>query len=171
MSSLWVLSLFLLFLFQLWRLFRLWRLKISEKNQPEPIRCFKFANDGHAQWAALYDLFVSPDGKHTIELACQGQPPHGDFYSLVRIDGIDFPGYAWDCFFGFSPCSQFAVFSWMPRLIERRTVVVELGTRRYFILPEYIYEFFIDWPHIIEVDRLSSGKRYSFSGQELWQSF
>jgi len=87
----------------------------------------QFTTDGMSQPAGMGDfLLLSPDGTHQIEIIYEGEPPHGDSYHRVVIDGVVFPGYAWGCNFAFSQSSTLAVFSWMSKLLERRTVVVDL---------------------------------------------
>ncbi len=128
--------------------------------------------DGSSQPAGMDDFMLcSPDGVHRIEIIYAGEPPHGDSYHRVVIDGITFPGYAWGCNFAFSPSSNFAAFSWMAELFERRTVVVDVVGRKYFLLPEYIYNFRFPWPRIVGIGSLSSHKEYSFTGAEQWVAY
>lgn len=113
-------------------------------------------------------LLISPDKEHEIELLYEGEPPHGDSYHLVAIDGNPYPGYAWGCMFGFSLCSRYFSFSAMPTKYERRTAVVDLSTKRHYLLPEYIYQFRLDWPVITGDGPISSGLIYKFDGRENW---
>jgi hypothetical protein len=55
----------------------------------------------------------------------------------------------------------------MAKLVERRTVVVDLQDRRRFVLPEYIYDFRGAWPSITG-KKTAAGKEYTFSGREDW---
>jgi hypothetical protein len=131
-----------------------------------------FTAEGVSQSVGMGDfLLLSPDGTHQIEIIYEGEPPHGDSYHRVVIDGTVFPGYAWGCNFAFSQTSNFAVFSWMSKLLERRTVVVDLEGRKYFPLPEYIYDFCIQWPSIVGVGKLASGKQFTFTGSEQWSAY
>lgn len=132
----------------------------------------QFTEENSLQWAGMGDYeLISLDGRHSIEIKYDGEPPHGDSYHLVRIDGAAFPGYAWGCLFGFSACSRFAIFSWMSKLCDRRTVVIDMKGKCCFVLPEYIYQFSIDWPSIKGEGQLSVGKQYVFTGQEQWHPY
>jgi hypothetical protein len=132
----------------------------------------EFSEDQLCQWAGMGDfVLVSPDRKHSVELMYEGEPPHGDSYHRVAINGHVFPGYAWGCWFGFSPCSRFLAFSAMPTKFERHTMVVDLLDRRYFVLPTYIYQFRICWPEIIGEGRISEGRSYQFGGNEQWLAY
>jgi len=132
----------------------------------------QFAANGRSKPAGMGDfLLVSPDGAHQIELVYEGEPPHGDSYHRVVVNGAAFPGYAWGCNFAFCPSSSHAVFSWMSKLVERRTVVVDLAGRRYFSLPDYIYDFRFQWPTVVGEGKLASGKQYTFNGAEQWVAY
>jgi len=130
-----------------------------------------FADDGQCQWAGMgnYKL-ISPNGRHSIDLVYEGEPPHGDSYHKAVIDGRPFPGLVWGCLFAFSSCSRYVAFSWMPETIQRYTMVVDLENRLHFVLPSYIYEFQIAWPSIIGKG-LSAGATYTFDGREGWLVF
>jgi hypothetical protein len=132
----------------------------------------QFTDDGSSKWAGMGDyILVSPNQAHRIELIYAGEPPHGDSFHHGKINGTAFPGYLWGCMFAFSSCSRYAVFSWMLKLYDRQTVVVDIQTKRYFVLPEYLYDFNVHWPSIIGIGKLWSSKQYSFSGHEHWFSY
>lgn len=137
----------------------------------EPQR-IQFTEAKLCQWVGMGDFsLVSPDGKHIVELICEGEPPHGDSYHKVTIDGRAYPGYAWGCMFAFSACSRYLAFSAMPTKFERHTVVVDLDAQRHFVLPAYIYQFSIRWPSIAGEGKLSEGKGYRFGGNERWLAY
>ena len=136
---------------------------------PEIIR---FGPDGRARWAGMGDfVLVSPDQAHRVELIYAGEPPHGDSYHRASIDGVAFPGEVWGGLFAFSACSRHLVFSWMSKRFERRTVVVDLQDRRYFVLPGYIDQFSVRWPAVVGEGKLSAGQEYTFDGGEHWLSY
>jgi hypothetical protein len=116
-------------------------------------------------------ILVSPNNSHRVELLYEGEPPHGDSYHRGAIDGRPFPGLLWGGQFGFSTCSRYFVFSWMPKPFERQTVVVDLIEHAYFALPEYIYYFKVCWPSIIGEEEHSAGKQYTFGGNETWLAY
>lgn len=129
----------------------------------------EFTSDARHKPIGMGDfILVSPDAKHEIELLYEGEPPHGDSYHLVSIDGMRYPGYVWGCMFGFSSCSRYFVFSAMPTKYERRTAAVDLTTMSYFLLPQYIYQFNLDWPKVAGEGPISSGVSYVFDGKEAW---
>jgi hypothetical protein len=83
-------------------------------------------------------LLCTPDGRHEIELLYAGEPPHGDSYHTIKIDGDTFPGFAWGCIFSISDDSRYLAFSWMATYIDRKTIVVDLESYSYFVLPKYV---------------------------------
>ncbi|MBU2708168.1 hypothetical protein KCM76_19405 [Zooshikella marina] len=54
----------------------------------------------------------------------------------------------------------------MAKTFERKTVVVDCKKERYFMLPNYIYDFQIDWPNILPKKENAEG--YLFIGDEKW---
>lgn len=112
-----------------------------------------FEANGLAQWAGMGNYrLIAPDRSHRIEIFYAGEPPHGDSYHRVEIDGRVFPGYAWGCLFAFSPCSRYAAFSWMAVLHERKTVVVDIEEHSYTVLPKYFHDFVLRWPWLRGTD-------------------
>ena len=129
----------------------------------------QFAEDGRARWAGMGDfVLVSPDEAHRVKLIYAGEPPHGDSYHRAIVDGVAFPGEVWGGLFAFSACSRHLVFSWMSKRFERRTVVVDLQDRRYFVLPGYIDQFSVCWPSVVGEGKLSTGKGCTFGGTKHW---
>jgi hypothetical protein len=129
----------------------------------------QFAADGSSKWIGMGDyILMSPNQLHRVALTYEGEPPHGDSYHRGTIDGRAFPGFIWGCMFAFSSCSRYMVFSWMSKLIERHTVVVNLQEKRYSLLPEYIYDFTVNWPTISGKGQQAIGKQFSFNGSETW---
>ncbi len=114
---------------------------------------------------------ISPNGVHVAEVIYEGEPPHGDSYHSLRIDGRAFPGHAWGCLFAFTADSRYFGCSWMERLYERKTVVVDLVTSRYFVLPKYIYDFTISWPSLVGSRDHDKGETYTFTGRERWSTW
>jgi hypothetical protein len=141
----------------------------------ERIQC---APDGGSVYAGYADsLVVSPNGAHAIELLYVGEPPRGDSFHSIGIDGRSLPGYAWGGSFVFSPCSRYVVFDWMAQRFERRTLVADMDAGRYFVLPHYIHRSGIAWPAITGFE-LGSGigeptepLRYTFTGSEQWLDY
>ena len=128
----------------------------------------KLPSDGTCEWAGMgsYNL-ISPDSSKIIDLIYAGEPPHGDSYHVLKVNGKKLPGFAWGCLFGFSKDSRYLVFSWMEKLFERKTMVLDCNQEKYFVLPEYIHSFSVNWPFIKENKGESS---YVFSGSEQWFS-
>ena len=132
----------------------------------------EFTGSERHTWAGMGDfLLVSPDGKHQVELIYDGEPPHGDSYHRATIDGSAYPGHIWGCMFGFSSCSRYLAFSAMPEKFERRTSVVDLLASRYFLLPDYIYQFDFSWPILSGEGTKYDGLSFIFDGRERWIQF
>ena len=137
-----------------------------------PVKKIQFTEDPQAKYAGMGDfLLIAPNMRNSVELIYEGEPPHGDSYHRATIDGIPFPGHVWGSLFGFSSCSRYFVFSWMSKLFERRTVVADIQTRCYFVLPEYIYKFKVRWPMVLGDGELSNAQQYIFTGSERWLSY
>ncbi len=129
----------------------------------------EFPNDGQSIWAGMGDyILISPDGRCHASLKYEGEPPHGDSFHTLYINGSKFPGFTWGCQFGFSACSRYFVFSWMANKFERKTVVVDVEEKRYFVLPEYIYSFRVSWPDIFGSGDKYKNIKYTFNGSEKW---
>jgi hypothetical protein len=132
----------------------------------------QFTEANLCQWAGMGDfLLVSPDGQHIVELIYEGEPPHGDSFHKVAIDGRAYPGYVWGCMFAFSSCSRYLALSAMPTKYERRTAIVDLHSKRHFILPEFIYQVSIRWPTVVGEKWSSESKSYKFDGNEQWLAY
>jgi hypothetical protein len=114
---------------------------------------------------------VSPDGSILADIRYVGEPPHGDSYHDLSINGNRFPGYVWGCLFAFSTDSKYLVCSWMDKPIERKTVVIDCTNRKYLVLPQYIYEFSVGWPKVVGVNGKWEGLEYEFTGNEAWSNY
>jgi len=135
--------------------------------------------DGSPVWAGMgHCQLLSADGRHRIDLPYLGEPPHGDSYHRMEIDGVPFPGHVWGALFALTPDSRYLAFSWKPSQsvagasdFERRTAVVDLTLRRYFMLPAYIYKFRFVWP-LLEGSTPGAGDIvYRFTGNEQWRDY
>lgn len=84
---------------------------------------------------------VLPDGRHEITLKYAGEPPQGDSCHELMIDGAKLPGLSWGCNFAFTPDSRYFAASWMAERYERRTIIVDVGRRRFLVSPAYIHDF------------------------------
>lgn len=126
-------------------------------------------SDGSCEWAGMGDyVLISPDANHRASLLYAGEPPHGDSYHKLTVDGKKFPGYAWGCLFAYSKDSRYLALSWMEKLVERKTVVIDSETRKYFVLPEYIHSFNLVWPVLHST---SQETKYEFDGSETWIAY
>lgn len=114
---------------------------------------------------------ITPNGRHHVHLRYEGEPPHGDSYHLIQIDGVSAPGYAWGCHFACTPDSRLLAMSWMEKRIERRTAVFDLGGRRYFVLPFYTYNFCFRWPRLEGGEPATEQRAYVFDGAENWLAY
>jgi hypothetical protein len=131
----------------------------------------EFPSDGASRWAGMADLvLLSPDGRHAVTLLYAGEPPHGDSYHRAEIDGVPFPGWIWGGNFAFAPDGAHVACGWMAARYERKTVVIDLGGRRYYVLPRYLVDFVFRWPMLVGCGG-ASGLDYRFEGGERWKPF
>lgn len=132
----------------------------------------KLPSDGSCEWAGMGDYqLVSPNGSISANITYVGEPPHGDSYHYLGINGKKFPGYVWGCLFAFSPDSKYLVCSWMEKLIERKTVVINCADAKYFVLPKYIYKFSVNWPKVVGEGGKWEELEYEFTGRETWSNY
>lgn len=125
--------------------------------------------DGSPIWAGMSNYIIfSPRRLHRLDLAYVGEPPHGDSYHSLHIDGKHFPGYAWGCLFAASSDSRYIAFSWMEEPYQRKTVVVDLDNARYLVLPVYLYNLTLNWPELREI---SKNTIYTVTGREKWMLY
>ena len=98
--------------------------------------------DGASRWAGMGNyVLISPDGQHKVALRYSGEPPHGDSFHELEVDGVRLPGFAWGCTFAFTVDSRYFAASWMAKLYERKTIVVDVERRQFFVAPDYIHDF------------------------------
>jgi hypothetical protein len=96
----------------------------------------RMAADGTGVWFGYDDFKIhSPDGKVVVLLSYAGEPPHGDSYHQILVNGTRVPGLAWAGTFAWSPCSRYFVVEWMKVKYERKIAVVDVYAERLFILP------------------------------------
>jgi hypothetical protein len=73
--------------------------------------------------------------------------------------------------FAFSSCSRYVGFSWMPALYDRRTVVADMDEFRFFVLPEYMYDFSFNWPAVLSEGTATRRMAHVFDGSETWAAY
>ena len=131
----------------------------------------QFEADGSSRWAGMgHYCLLSPGHTHVVELEYVGEPPFGDSYHRAFADGIALPGFMWGCMFAFSPKGRFFVGSWMRRLFERLTLVVDCDETAYLSLPKYISDFRVSEQGIYGMNA-DIGVDYRFTGRDKWVSF
>lgn len=127
--------------------------------------------DGSTVWAGMGNyILLTPDGQHQLKLTYIAEPPHGDSYGSLVIDGVKLPGFAWGALFASSTDSRYVVFDWMEKRFVRQTLVVDITQRCYFVLPEPMPNFVVAWP-VIEGRGNQEGFSYRFNGEESWTSY
>jgi hypothetical protein len=77
----------------------------------------------------------------TITLLYVSELSHGDSYHKLYIDGTEFSAYVWGCNFLFPYEQKYLVCSYMKKLYERKTVIINLKNLKYYILPKYYHRF------------------------------
>jgi hypothetical protein len=127
--------------------------------------------DGQSCWAGMGDIvLVSPDGRREVVLRYAGEPPFGDSYHQLEVEGARLPGFAWGCNFAFSPDSRFLAASWMAKLYERRTAIVDVEQRRFCVLSAYLYDFAFDGTVLTGVEG-EPAVRFDPVAAKTWTSF
>lgn len=69
------------------------------------------------------------------------EPPFGDSYHKLSIDGEEYEGYVWGCNFIFPFKHNFLICSWMSAPYERKTMITNLRTKKKYILEKYYHSF------------------------------
>jgi hypothetical protein len=127
--------------------------------------------DGTPRWAGMGNyLLISPDGQHEVALPYVGEPPHGDSFHELNVDGTKLPGFAWGRRFAFTSDSRYLAASWMAKRYERRTIIIDVDRRRFVVLPTYIHDFAFQGL-TLEGMGADQGLRFDLGGTEAWTSF
>ncbi|MBN2879391.1 MAG: hypothetical protein JXN65_07145 [Clostridia bacterium] len=69
---------------------------------------------------------------HVVELKYAGEPPHGDFYYDMYIDGNRIKGYVWAWTIAFPFKQKYIVCNWMSKLYERKTIIIDIEKLKFF---------------------------------------
>ena len=69
---------------------------------------------------------------HVVELKYAGEPPHGDFYYDMYIDGKRIAGYVWAWTIAFPFKQKYIVCKWMSKLYERKTIIIDINRLKFF---------------------------------------
>ncbi len=98
--------------------------------------------DNKSIWLGMDDYLIKlKKSNHLIELNYLGEPPHGDSYHQMKIDGVIIQGYFWGCMFLFPVEQNYIVCSWMSKIYERKTIIIDIKQKRYHIFEDYWYDF------------------------------
>ena len=121
----------------------------------------------------MNDYFINlKKSNHTIELNYVSEPPHGDSYHKMRIDGVTLKGYVWGCMFLFPINQEYIVCSWMEKLYERKTIIINIENKSYHILNEYWYDFRIENGNLLlGNDKFKESKNVNINRIEKWISY
>lgn len=132
---------------------------------------FALPADGSARWAGMANyVLTSPDGRHEVALEYVGEPPHGDSFHKLQVDGTKLPGFAWGCKFAATADSRYFAASWMAKRYERLTIIIDLEKRRFVVLPVYVHDFRFDGP-VLEGVGADQGLRFHLSDADAWTPF
>lgn len=94
--------------------------------------------DNKSFWYGMDDYLINlKKSNHSIELTYAGEPPHGDSYHQMKIDGLSVMGFFWGCNFLFPSEQNYAVCPWMSKLFERKTIIIDLTNMKYHIFKDY----------------------------------
>ncbi|TDQ08799.1 hypothetical protein [Pedobacter metabolipauper] len=99
-------------------------------------------SDDQSHWMGMddYEIILTESG-HAIELKYLGEPPHGDSYHSLNVDGLQLEGFFWGCNFIFPDQQKYMVCSWMEKLYERKTIVVNLSAKSTYLMSDYWYDY------------------------------
>lgn len=98
--------------------------------------------DTDSVWLGMNDYTIDLKlSGHNIVLEYVSEPPHGDSYHRMFIDGVLMRGYVWGCNFLFPLGQEFIVCSWMSKLYERKTVLINIPEKMFYTLEKYWYNF------------------------------
>ena len=99
-------------------------------------------NDTQTYWFGMSDYEINLQMiNKTIKLLYVSEPPHGDSYHKLYVGETEFSGYVWGCNFLFPYKQKYLVCSYMEKLYERKTAIVNLESLNYFLLPKYFHKF------------------------------
>ena len=85
--------------------------------------------DGTTIWAGMSDfVLLTANGAHRLVLEYVGEPPFGDSYHRLTIDGLNFPGLVWGGLFATTNDGRYLAASWMAHLYQRKIIIVDLET-------------------------------------------
>ncbi|MDQ8028987.1 MAG: hypothetical protein REJ23_09680 [Brevundimonas sp.] len=109
-----------------------------------PVSRVHLPDDGASVWAGMADLvLVLPSGQE-LEAPYVGEPPHGDSFHALTINGARLPGHVWGSRFAAAPDGRYLAVQWMRKMYERQTLVIDIEARRYLVLPTPVQDFRFD---------------------------
>ena len=131
---------------------------------------FHVPADGGPVWAGMADLvLVLPSGRE-LELPYLGEPPHGDSFHSLTIDGAPLPGYLWGSHFVSTADSRYLAGDWMAERFERKTIVIDISARRYLVLPKRVPGLRFDgWTLLGDGQRQIEG--FEIEDSQGWMAF
>ena len=96
------------------------------------------SNDYKCQWYGMDDFkIILEKSNHIVELTYKGEPPHGDSYHKMKINDFQVPGLTWGGMYMFPYAQEYIICSWMSKLYERKTIIIDIRNRRYYITKDY----------------------------------
>jgi len=136
------------------------------------MKCMELPRGGKSIPVGMGDFeLLTPNGGHRVQVVYRGEPPHGDSYHDISVDGVAVPGYAWGRNFACTEDGRYLALSWMAKLYDRTTAVIDMAGRKHLVLPAYIYDFAFHWPRLEGVGQLSAHLSYEFVGDERWMTY
>lgn len=114
--------------------------------------------------------FVSPDRTKNAFLTYLREPPFGDAYGRLAIEGRPFPGYVWGSFFAWSTDSRYFSFAWMQTLYDRKTVIADINTTTFCVLTDYIHDMILGDNPLTLTDKKTGFTHRGIHKVE-WQSY
>ena len=78
-----------------------------------------------------------------------GEAPHGDSYFSMYINNECIKGYVWGCMYLFPFNQAYIICSWMEKIYERKTIIIDHKSKKFSILDTYWYDYKEDEDKII----------------------
>lgn len=111
-------------------------------------------NDGNSIWIGMDDFILKThNSKQHIIIKYLGEPPHGDSYHKLTINNIECPGFAWGCNFAINRGCNFLALSWMEKLYDRKTIIIDIDNMMYGVLGSYVYDFKFEKEYLVELEK------------------
>jgi len=87
---------------------------------------------------------ILKQSNHILELKYINEARFGDSYHTLTVDGVLLDGLFWGCNFIFILEQRYMICSWMEKLYDRKTLIVNLATKGSYVMKMYSYDYKVD---------------------------